>query len=85
MPLIPEGQNATALPTVKIFGAEVERSAPTGAIPRQILKVVKQLERSGLEEEGLFRLSPDSVQVEQIRMSMDRGARPPARRLTRRL
>lgn len=61
------------LPAIRIFGAEVERAAPDGAIPTQIKKVVRYLEASGLQEEGLFRHSPDTVQVEQIRVSMDRN------------
>ena len=73
LPPVLEGENEAILPSVRIFGAEVERAAPSGEIPNQILKVVKQLEKTGLEEEGIFRLSPDTIQVEQIRMSMDRG------------
>jgi Rho GTPase-activating protein 1 len=72
MPPVPAGHNVDILPAVKIFGAEVERAAPTGEVPAQIQRVFKQLEETGLQEEGLFRLSPDEQQVEQIRISMDR-------------
>lgn len=71
---IPEGQNTVLLPAVRIFGAEVERVIPSGGeLPSQIERVVRQIEATGLEEEGLFRLSPDATQVEQIRVAMDRG------------
>ena len=73
---IPEGENANLLPAVRIFGAEVERVAPTGKVPTQIERVVRQLMDTGLTEEGIFRLSPDAEQVEQIRVSMDRGTTP---------
>lgn len=73
---IPEGENANLLPAVRIFGAEVERVAPTGNVPTQIERVVRQLMDTGLKEEGIFRLSPDAEQVEQIRVSMDRGTTP---------
>lgn len=69
---VPEGQNEVLLPAIKIFGAEVERAAPTGEVPSQVLKVMRQLESVGLQEEGIFRLSPDAIQAEQIRMSLDR-------------
>lgn len=72
---IPQGENANLLPAVRIFGAEVERAVPSGEVPSQIEKVVRHLAESGLKEEGLFRLSPDTEQVEQIRISMDRGCR----------
>lgn len=73
LPPVREGENELILPAVRIFGAEVERAAPSGEIPNQIIKVVRQLETTGLQEEGLFRLSPDTAQVERIRVSMDRG------------
>jgi hypothetical protein len=63
----------STVPTVRIFGAEVERSQPGGGVPKQILRVVAALEASGLRDEGIFRLSPEPVQIEQIRLSMDRG------------
>ncbi|PJF19384.1 hypothetical protein PSACC_00850, partial [Paramicrosporidium saccamoebae] len=72
LPLIPDGENDTVLPAVRIFGAEIEKAVPTGEVPTQIERVVQCLKDTGLHEEGIFRLSPDSVQVEQIRMSMDR-------------
>ncbi len=77
LPLIPKGQGGKVLPALTLFGADVEKAEPDGAVPRQLLKVVQALDESGLEEEGLFRMSPDAVQIEQIRMAMDRGGRLP--------
>jgi len=73
LPPVAEGHNDVAMPKFRMFGAEVEQVAIEGEVPRQILKVTTQLRATGLTEEGLFRLSPDGSQVEEIRISMDRG------------
>lgn len=67
------GAMEAALPAIRIFGAEVERVEPSGQVPRQILRVVRQLEEKGIDQEGIFRVAADPTEQEQIRMSMDRN------------
>lgn len=59
------------LPSVRVFNAPIEKSAPSGEIPSPILHVAKLIEEKGLNEKDLFRLNPDKIAVEEVKRIMN--------------
>jgi hypothetical protein len=65
------GHTEKGPPAVAATG--VTEAKDEGDVPASILRVAASLEASGLEDVGIFRLSPDPTQIEQIKLSIDRG------------
>ncbi|KAH7923341.1 hypothetical protein BV22DRAFT_1036424 [Leucogyrophana mollusca] len=73
-------ENQINLPTPtrsSVFGVPLDElmgfNGEKGSIPRVVKDSIQYLEDSGLEEDGLFRRSPNSVLLKQVQQAYDRG------------
>ncbi|KAH7915467.1 hypothetical protein BJ138DRAFT_1054822 [Hygrophoropsis aurantiaca] len=66
---IPLRSSVFGVPLDELMGYAGEK----GSIPRVIKDSIQYLQNSGLEEDGLFRRSPNSVLLKQVQQAYDRG------------
>lgn len=61
------------LPSIRVVGARVEAVAPKSGIPPAIYNLVMELERRALDQQSLFRIPPDQIELDQLMNSIDKG------------
>ncbi|KAG8214398.1 Rho GTPase-activating protein [Butyriboletus roseoflavus] len=66
---IPIRASVFGVPLEELMGCEGEK----GGIPRVIKDSIQYIRESGMEEEGLFRRSPNSALLKQVQQAYDRG------------